>query len=60
MKSSDKNKSEDFYKLFKPLLTPLKMMEMRVFGGSYFGRKINEYPKAWFKKAKLSNNFDVE
>ena len=60
MKSSDKNKSEDFYKLFKPQLTPQKMLEMGVFGGSYFGRKINEYPKAWFKKAKLSKNFDAE
>ena len=36
------------------------MLEMGVFGGSYFGRKINEYPKAWFKKAKLSKNFDAE
>jgi hypothetical protein len=36
------------------------MLEMGVFGGSYFGKKINEYPKSWFKKAKLSKNFDVE
>ena len=60
MKLSDKKKLEDFYKLFKPQLTPQKMLEMGVFGGSYFGRKINEYPKAWFKKAKLSKNFDIE
>ena len=60
MKLSDKKKSEDFYKLFKPQLTPQKMLEMGVFGGSYFGWKINEYPKAWFKKAKLSKNFDIE
>tara|TARA_B100001123_G_scaffold128409_1_gene149249 strand:+ start:40 stop:495 length:456 start_codon:yes stop_codon:yes gene_type:complete len=60
MKLSDKKKSEDFYKLFKPQLTPQKMLEMGVFGGSYFDGKINEYPKSWFKKAKLSKNFDVE
>ena len=42
MKSTDKKKSEDFYKLFKPYLTPQKMLEMGVFGGSYFDGKIKE------------------
>ena len=60
MKSADKKKSEDFYKLFKPQLTPQKMLEMGVFGGSYFGRKIKEYPKSWFKNAKLSIAFDIK
>ena len=60
MKSSNKKKSEDIYKLFKPQLTPQKMLEMGVFGGSYFGEKIKEYPKSWFKNAKLSKTFDVE
>ena len=54
------NKSEDFYKLFKPQLTPQKMLEMGVFGGYYFGNKIKEYPKSWYKNAKLSKTFDVE
>ena len=60
MKLADKKKSDDFYKLFKPELTPKKMLEMGVFGGSYFGVKIKEYPKSWLKKAKLSKTFDIE
>jgi len=60
MKSTDKKKSENFYKLFKPQLTPQKMLEMGVFGGSYFGEKMKEYPKSWFKNGKLSKTFDVE
>ena len=60
MKSADKKKSEDFYKIFKPQLTPQKMLEMGVFGGAYFSGKIKEYPKSWFKNAKLSKTFDVE
>ena len=60
MKLADKKKSEVFYKLFKPQLTPQKMLEMGVFGGSYFSGKTQEYTKSWFKNAKLSKNFDVE
>ena len=55
-----KLKSHNFYKLFKPQLSPKKMLELGVFGGSYFGGKIKEYPKVWFKNAKLSKNFNTE
>ena len=46
-------------KSFKAQLTPKKMLEFGVFGGWYFGTDIDEYPKYWFKNAKLcKNQFD--
>ena len=54
-----KVKSKNFYKLFEPQLTPKKMFELGVFGGSYFGKKIKEFPKSWYQNAKLGKKFDV-
>ena len=49
----------DFYKIFKPELSPKRMLELGVFGGSYFGLNVKEFPESWFKNVKISKNFDV-
>ena len=51
--------SDETHRLFKPELTPQRMLTLGIFGGSYFaecpGGIAEDLPRAWFKDAKLSH-----
>jgi len=52
---------KNFASEFKPDLTPKQMLEIGIFGGVYFlGNGEKEFPKEWFKKAKLSKSGEYE
>ena len=44
----------NFHLGFRPQLTPRQMLELGVFGGKYMTDCVREFPRAWFRKAKLS------
>src|SRR5689334_744116 len=52
------SEGKNFADEFKPELTPAQMLELGVFGGSYFGGEHDEFPESWFKNAKLSDTND--
>lgn len=52
---------KNFDQRFKPELTPKKMLKLGIFGGKYMTDCKKEFPKSWFKEAKLcSEKHDPE
>jgi hypothetical protein len=45
---------KNFHSDFRPELTPKKMLELGVFGGKYMTDCKDEFPREWFRNARLS------
>ena len=43
---------------FTPDLTPQQMLELGVFGGTYFEGEHDEFPATWFAHAKLADTYN--
>ena len=46
---------ENFHSDFRPDMTPQQMLELGVFGGKYMTDYRGEFPKSWFRNAKLNS-----
>lgn len=47
----------NFHPDFKPELTPKQLLQMGVFGGKYMTDCGKEFPKTWYRNAKLCHEF---